>query len=120
MYHKTIQEGDFKEDTLKMAELMMMIKGRQGNESMTAYARKIGVSEAALSRYYSAKREINVAALRKFSAFYLQQGDDEMLAALISYATGINNKSSSVLSYGDTDARFWPTRDNPASTSDWG
>lgn len=79
------------EGNLRMAELMTMIKARQGEESTNSYAKRVGISEASLSRYYNAKREISIEAVRKFALFYLAEGDNEMLDALSSFALGIPN-----------------------------
>jgi hypothetical protein len=71
-----------------MAELMEMIKARQGEMSIEEFANKMGTRAATLSRQYNGERNLGVDALRRYAAYFRQQNDAEMLKALASYALG--------------------------------
>lgn len=76
-----------------MAQLVKMIKQRQGDMSMEEYANKVGLRGATLSRYYNEEREIGLTAIRKLALYHAD--DPEMLRALSSYALGMDPTSSS-------------------------
>lgn len=69
-----------------MAELMKMIKERQGDLSTEEYANKMGIRQATLWRYYKSERNISIDIIRRLARFYRQQGDSVMLEALSAYA----------------------------------
>lgn len=71
---------------MEMAELMQLIKERQGETPNEVYANLMGIRGNTLHRYHIKDREIGLEALRKLFNFYRQQGDVEMLKALGAYA----------------------------------
>jgi transcriptional regulator with XRE-family HTH domain len=73
-----------------MAELMEMIKNRQGEMSIEEFANKMGTRSATLSRQYNGERNLGVDALRRYAAYFKQRNDVEMLKALASYALGFD------------------------------
>ena len=73
---------------MEMAELMKMIKDRQGEMSTEEYANKMGIRQVTLWRYYNSDRKISIEVLRRLARFYKQQGDTAMLEALSAYALG--------------------------------
>lgn len=77
-----------------MAELMKLLKARQENSRMSveSYANAMGLTAGALYNYINGKREtISLEAIRKMAKFYGSQSDKEMLAALASYALGVDS-----------------------------
>lgn len=76
-----------------MAELMKMIRERQGGLSTEEYANKMGIRQATLWRYYKSERSISIDVIRRLARFYRQQGDSVMLEALSAYA--LNGESPS-------------------------
>lgn len=83
---------------MKMAEIVKMIRSRQDEAglSIEKYANRIGITGAALWRYYETDREMNLKVIRAMGKFYQQQGDQEMINALKEYAVfGGDNGSSS-------------------------
>lgn len=80
-----------------MAEIVRMIKTRQeqANVSTEKYANRIGITGAALWRYYNTPREMDLKVIRAMGRFYREQGDQEMINALKEYAVfGGDNGSS--------------------------
>ena len=71
---------------MKMVQLVGMIQARQGKKSIEEYANQMGLRGATLFRFYKGQRAISLPSLRKMADFYRQQGDQEMLAALSSFA----------------------------------
>lgn len=81
-----------------MAELVKMIKSRQeiAGLSTEKYANNIGITGAALWRYYNTDREMDLSVIRAMGKFYQQLNDQEMLNALKEYAVfGGDNGSTS-------------------------
>lgn len=77
-----------------MADLMRMIRQRQGEKSVEEYANMMGIRGATLFRYYNDEREISLEVVRKLAKFYSDSGDTEMVQALGSYALGLPEPSS--------------------------
>lgn len=73
-----------------MADLMDLIKQRQGAMSIEEFANKIGTRGATLSRQYAGERDLGIDVLRRYAAYFKQQNDREMLEALASYALGFD------------------------------
>lgn len=80
-----------------MAELVKMIKSRQDKAGLSTekYANNIGITGAALWRYYNTNREMDLGVIRAMGQFYLKQNDQEMLKALKEYAVFGGNGSTS-------------------------
>lgn len=81
-----------------MAELVKMIRSRQdeAGQSTEKYANRIGITGAALWRYYNTNREMDLRVIRVMGKFYKQQNDKEMIHALKEYAVfGGDNGSAS-------------------------
>lgn len=74
----------------RLTKVIETIEDRRGDEPLQMYAKRIGLSRAALSRYYNAKRGINLPTIRKLAEFYNKIGDNEMLSTLLSYTLGID------------------------------
>jgi transcriptional regulator with XRE-family HTH domain len=73
-----------------MAELMELIKMRQGNMSIEEYANKMGTRAATLSRQYNGERQLGIDILRRYAAYFHKRGDMEMIMALASYALDLD------------------------------
>lgn len=83
---------------MRMAEIVKLIKRRQTEAGLSTekYANSIGITGAALWRYYNTDREMDLKVIRAMGKFYRQQNDQEMLYALKEYAVfGGNNGSTS-------------------------
>jgi predicted transcriptional regulator len=76
---------------MEMAELMELIKQRQGDMSIEEFANKMGTRAATLYRQYNGERQLGIDALRRYAAYFRDQGDDEMIHALKSYALGFES-----------------------------
>ncbi len=66
--------------------LLELLKDRQGPLSIEAFANKMDLRAATLSRQYAGKRNIGVPALHKYAAHF--RDDTEMIEALAEYALG--------------------------------
>lgn len=75
---------------MKMADLVKMIRSRQGDMSIEEYANKMGIRGATLFRYYNEERSIRLDVVRKMASFYRGQDDNEMVQALGAYALGFD------------------------------
>lgn len=73
---------------MKMAEIIKMIKSRQEQAEVSTekYANRIGITGAALWRYYNTNREMDLGVIRAMGKFYQAQNDQEMINALKEYA----------------------------------
>jgi len=71
-----------------MAELMELIRKRQGDMSIEEFANKMGARTATLSRQYNGERQLGIDTLRRYATYFRMQGDEEMLRALAAYALG--------------------------------
>lgn len=80
-----------------MAELVKLIKSRQTEAGLSTekYANNIGITGAALWRYYNTNREMDLSVIRAMGQFYLKQNDQEMIKALKEYAVFGGNGSAS-------------------------
>lgn len=65
-----------------MADIVGMLKQRQGDDQNDVYARKIGVSPSGLYHYYNGTRDIGLSAARKMAEYFRSAGDQEMVNAL--------------------------------------
>lgn len=80
---------------MEMAELVKMLRARQGDMSIEVYANKMGLRGATLSRFYNQERSISLPSIRKLAEYFREQGDMEMVQAISAYALGFNLPSSS-------------------------
>jgi len=82
-----------------MATVMKMIDERRGGLSYEDYAHMMGLKMSVLYKYVTEqekrKRDMSIPNLQKIARFYHDQGDQEMVEALASYATGLQVKLSS-------------------------
>jgi hypothetical protein len=88
---------------LDMATVMGMVEQRRGDESYEDYAHRMGLKMSVLYKYANQKdnksskgiRDMSIPNLQKMARFYHEQGDQEMVEALASYAMGLQVKLSS-------------------------
>jgi len=79
-----------------MAALMEMVEARRGDVSYEDYAHRMGLKTSVLYKYVKerGKRDMSIPNLQKMARFYYQQGDNEMVEALASYAIGLHVRLS--------------------------
>jgi hypothetical protein len=75
---------------MNMAELVEMLKARQGDMSIEVYANKMDIRGATLYRYYSQERSISLSSIRKMAQYFHCHGDMEMVQALGAYALNLD------------------------------
>lgn len=75
---------------MDMAELVEMLKVRQGDMSIEVYANRMDMRGATLSRFYNQERAISLASIRKMAQYFQGLGDSEMIQALSSYALNLD------------------------------
>ena len=73
-----------------MAELVKMLRDRQGEMSIEEFANKMNLRGATLFRYYSGERKISLPSVRKMADYFDRLDDSEMIQALASYSLGKN------------------------------
>jgi hypothetical protein len=81
---------------MNMAELVEMLKARQGEMSIEVFANKMDIRGATLYRYYSQERSISLSSIRKMAQYFHCQGDEEMVKALGAYALNLDAPASSL------------------------
>ena len=80
---------------MEMAELIKLLKQRQGEMSMEEYANKMGTRTSTLHRQYSGGRNLSIDILQRYAVYFREKGDQEMIDALASYALGFDVEISS-------------------------
>ncbi len=75
---------------MKMAELVELLKDRQGDLPTEVYANRMGIRGVTLWRYYTEQRGVSINAIRKMAHYFQMQNDEEMLRALAAYALDLD------------------------------
>ena len=73
---------------VQMDKVIEMLKKRQGDRSLNAFAKELGIWPSTLSRYYAGQREMSKTTVEKLARYFLNCGDFDAIATLHSYALG--------------------------------
>ncbi len=73
-----------------MAELIELLRDRQGKMSNEQFANMVGLRGATLGRCYRGESILGASALQKFASEFVKRGDMVMIGALAVYALGLS------------------------------
>lgn len=85
-----------------MADLMRLVKIRQGTLSNEKYAAQIGLTGSTLWRYHNGQSRVDLDATQKLAVYFANTNDIEMLGALVAYAIGIDPDKNGLERIGET------------------
>ena len=73
-----------------MANLVVMLKNRQGDGSPELFANSMGIRYSSLHAYYTGRKGLGTANARKMAQTFARQGDWVMVYAIASFVLGLD------------------------------